>query len=423
MIQLFTSTGFGSSGSSAVTDILREYACIDTKSSEFECTFLHEPDGLADLDDAIREGHRLKVDLAATRFLERAKALSRQSDYRTLFGGKFYEISSDFIESLFPIKWHGWWHGRDDEKKAFPFIKRRHIACAKGFYDSRRGEFCLYETYGWHPSYRHYSEMRYGNDTGHFFSCAKLYTERLIEAIGSEKNMLCVDQLLPAMSIRKYLSYFETEPKVFVVDRDPRDIYIANQIFTADRYMPTADINVFIEWYRATRKKSCEDWQLENVCPLKLDDLCNDYDNQIAKIESFLGLPESSHTRPFACFIPEKSKTNTQLYRRYTNYSAEVARIEKELKEFLYTGCVIPCGNPQRHGNPLIEIVSQCDEIQDGKRFYKGKLIAVFFSTYFCKQIRIFPSRKTFVSKCIGIIRLWAGIVLFVPEFLLNIIL
>lgn len=422
MIQLITSTGFGDSGSSAVTDILREYDCIETKCSEWECTFLHEGDGLADLEDSIREGHRLKVDLAAARFLELAKKLSEQADYKALFKRMFYKISKEFIDSLFEMKWNGGWHRRDPEKNSYSFVEKRRIACAEGFYNAKSSKFTLYENYGWHPTYRYYNEMRYETDIEHFLKCAKTYTSRLVEAMNCQKNLLCIDQLLPPTSIEKYLRYFEIAPKVFVVDKDPRDLYITNQIFNASRYIPSADIDVFIKWYRATRSKSRENWNLQNVCSLKLDELCSDYDNQIAKIEAFLGLPKGAHTKKLSYFEPEKSRTNTQIYRRYTNYSAEISKIEKELEEFLYTDCVIPCEKPFEHENPQIEIVKQCDEIQKGKKLRSigDRFISAFYGTKFCVQMNRFSLRKTFKSKCFGLVKLGIGFFLLVPEFLVN---
>ncbi len=423
MIQLITSTGFGDSGSSAITDILREYDCIDTKSSEWECTFLHEADGLADLEDSIREGHRLKIDLAAARFLELSKVLSKQADYKALFNGKFYEISKEFIDSLFGVKWNGGWHRRDSEKNSYSFVEKMRIACAEGFYNAKSSKFTLYENYGWHPTYRYYNEMRYETDIEHFFKCAKTYTSRLVEAMNCQKNLLCIDQLLPPTSIEKYLRYFEIAPKVFVVDKDPRDLYITNQLFNASRYIPSADVDVFIKWYRKTRSKSRENRKEQNICFLKLDELCNDYENQLTKIEAFLGLPKGSHTKNLSYFEPEKSRTNTQIYRRYTNYSAEISKIEKELEEFLYTDCVIPCEKPFEHENPQIEIVKQCDEIQKGKKLRSigDRFISAFYGTKFCVQMKRFSLRKTFKSKCIGLVKLGIGFILLVPEFFVNI--
>ena len=68
-MKIITCTGFGNSGSSAVTDLLSEFNNIIIIPHDFECTFIHETDGLYDLECAIKEGHRLKVDLAVKRFI------------------------------------------------------------------------------------------------------------------------------------------------------------------------------------------------------------------------------------------------------------------------------------------------------------------------------------------------------------------
>ena len=116
-MQLITSTGFGDSGSSAVTDLLSEYDCIKNFGSEWECTILHAPDGLADLEAAILEGHRLKVDFAVTRFLELSKRLSNNEFYKNVFRNKFYDYSLEFIHSFFDINWNGMY-----EDKLFHFM-------------------------------------------------------------------------------------------------------------------------------------------------------------------------------------------------------------------------------------------------------------------------------------------------------------
>ena len=55
------------SGSSAVTDLLKEYEGINTKNSDFEYVFLYAPDGLFDLEykllynnNAIRSDEAIK---------------------------------------------------------------------------------------------------------------------------------------------------------------------------------------------------------------------------------------------------------------------------------------------------------------------------------------------------------------------------
>jgi hypothetical protein len=102
-------TGYGGTGSSAATDILREFKTVKN-FGENEYTFLHEPDGLADLENALLEGHRLKVDLAVKRFLSLNKKLSETTEYKMAFNGRFYDYAEDFIKSLELIKWKGYWY-------------------------------------------------------------------------------------------------------------------------------------------------------------------------------------------------------------------------------------------------------------------------------------------------------------------------
>ena len=111
-MQVITSTGFGDSGSSAITDLLSEYDGIKSYGSEWECTFLHCPDGLADLENAIQEGHRLKVDYAINRFLKLSKILSEQENYKKAFKGKFWELSLKFVNDISEIVWNGMYEER-----------------------------------------------------------------------------------------------------------------------------------------------------------------------------------------------------------------------------------------------------------------------------------------------------------------------
>ena len=49
MKKIIIPTGYMGSGSSAITDLLREYPVINTKNADFEYIFLHAPNGVFDL--------------------------------------------------------------------------------------------------------------------------------------------------------------------------------------------------------------------------------------------------------------------------------------------------------------------------------------------------------------------------------------
>ena len=68
MKKIIIPTGYMGSGSSAVTDLLREYPVINTKNADFEYIFLHAPNGVFDLENkllknnnAIRSDEALKT--------------------------------------------------------------------------------------------------------------------------------------------------------------------------------------------------------------------------------------------------------------------------------------------------------------------------------------------------------------------------
>ena len=46
---ILTTTGCYGTGSSAVTDLIREFNCVDCKG-EYEVRFIHDPDGISDLE-------------------------------------------------------------------------------------------------------------------------------------------------------------------------------------------------------------------------------------------------------------------------------------------------------------------------------------------------------------------------------------
>jgi hypothetical protein len=109
MATLITSTSYGNTGSSAVTNILEEFDCVKSLGNA-EFTFAHENDGIADLENSLKEGHRLKTDLAVKRFLNLSHQLALQGQYKKHFGGKFEQFVLEYIETVIKCRWNGWWH-------------------------------------------------------------------------------------------------------------------------------------------------------------------------------------------------------------------------------------------------------------------------------------------------------------------------
>ena len=428
-MQIITSTGFGDSGSSAVTDLLSEYEDIKSYNSEWECTFLHAPDGLGDLEDAIREGHRLKVDFAITRFIELCKYLDNQTEYKTAFKNKFFELSIQFVEDFTDVKWNGMYEERLPKfTSSLSKKQKRLISFAQTNYNiSKSKQFDMYESDSWRPNYVPYTDMYYSCDLQKFYECAKKYTSSLFELAADGAERLYLDQLLPPISINKYLNYISNNIKVFVVDKDPRDLFIVENLFNGSRFIPYENINTFIKWYNSTRTKSLESYNTEAIYRCKLDDLVFDYENQCKKIEAFLGIKSAKHIKNLEKFNPEKSSVNIRLYEKYDNFTDEVKLIAKESTEFLAATYTYGNGvdkndiNKNHFVNPIINVMNACNEIQAGNIKSKKILIAIQ-STMMISITKDFPNRKSIVKKIKGLVKIFAGLLLFPFELIYNLI-
>lgn len=429
-MQVITSTGFGDSGSSAVTDLLSEYKGIKSYGSEWEFTFLHAPDGLGDLESAIVEGHRLKTDYAINRFLKLAEKLNSQESYQNAFKGKFYTLSQDFINQLTEIKWNGMYEERlETFKTSLSKTKLKYLDFAKTYYAIEKSKsFDMYESDSWRPNFVPAAQMYYTCDLDKFYKCVKVYTSKLFELAAEGKEKLYLDQLLPPISINKYLKYISCDIKVFVIDKDPRDLFLVENIFNGSRFIPYEDVNVFIAWYKATRTKAQESQNKKNIYFCKLDDLVFDYKNECNKIEKFLGFKNEDHIYPLQKFNPEKSCINLKLYKKYDNFTTEIKQIENNLKDFLsktYEINKTSTNSPEKKiifNKPIVNVIKQCNEIQKRNIQSKKKEIA-FFSTLMVKNLIDFKERKSMIKKIKGLIKIVIGIIIFIPEYIYNLIL
>ncbi|WP_222862788.1 hypothetical protein, partial [Campylobacter concisus] len=96
--QIITSTGYGGTGSSAITDLLKEFdSGISMGDAEF--WFLQDYDGVSDLEYYLIDGnHRSKVSMAISKFIKYIKTHS--AFYNKFFGENFIKYSNEYINSL-----------------------------------------------------------------------------------------------------------------------------------------------------------------------------------------------------------------------------------------------------------------------------------------------------------------------------------
>lgn len=328
-MKLITTTGYGATGSSVVTDLLKEFENVNSMG-DFEFRFLQDPHGLRDLEYGLFENNnRLNTDYHIKQFIKYIKFLSKSRvyPYESYFNGRFKVISDEFINKIIDIKWDGYWH-QDiiDEKPIKKFFYYLERVYQKKILKQKDSGANFYK------NSMYYSKPLSKDD---FYKKVKKYTKKLFLEINSEnKEFLVLDQLVPVDHNQTYLNYFENL-KIIIVDRDPRDLYLLEKYEYKEKYLPWEDVESFIMYYKLLREHKKEDVENENIMFVNFEDFIYKYDETINKVLNFCGIEKSNWKYKKKYFNLEISIKNTKKWLAYPQAEKEIELIKKELKEFL----------------------------------------------------------------------------------------
>jgi len=111
--------GLGSTGSSAVVDLLKEYS--DTFIVPGEFRFLQDPDGLIDFCFNIDENWGwVRSDAFVRRFIKYTDIIGRKPKYwetgerlDEYFNGEFFNARDRFLKQVVDTEWNGYWFYHD----------------------------------------------------------------------------------------------------------------------------------------------------------------------------------------------------------------------------------------------------------------------------------------------------------------------
>lgn len=329
-MKIITCASYYGSGSSALTDLVAEYKNVKDLS-DFEFRFLHDPDGVSDLEYHLCECHnRHNSGHALKRFIRLAnynKGNFFTKRYESYFNNQFGKLTDEYVDSLTDFKFNGWWF-----QDLFDFGEDyyyRHIFINKilrRISGGKTGILKHEQTYCSHPSRDHFLEL------------TRDYVSKLMNAANPEGlEYLEIDQIVPSQNTSRVLRYFKDPISVFVVDRDPRDIYILEKNYWKGHICPTDSAEQYCKWFRYTRNSGSENINnLNNIRFIRFEDLIFKYDNEVKAIEDILGLKSQDHIDKFKKLNPKRSINNTQLWKRHTELSSDMEIIERELTDFLY---------------------------------------------------------------------------------------
>lgn len=321
------SCGYGATGSSVLTDLLREYDDIQVYDS-FEFVLSYRVDGLEDLEFHLMKQYakNLSGDYAIKRFLEMTKCYMTPFINKPCAGKEFHQLGKDFIDEIIQVSYKG--ADTADMLSGNPIRNFFAFASKKVLAPMIIEKITKKPVYFW-PCRTQYFSIEPQN----FYEATKKYTTNILKAMGADLNKpICLDQPFEGNCPENSFKFFE-DPYAVVIDRDPRDCYLAAKYSkdTNYKFMPRYDVEQFIVYYRNMRLHQNEH---ERILRLRFEDLVYNYDESINKIEVFLHLGD--HKRPKQVFNPAKSINNTQLIRLHPEDSEAIKRIEQELAEYLY---------------------------------------------------------------------------------------
>lgn len=333
--KVLTTTGFYGTGSSAITDLIREYDNVCC-SDDYEVRFLYDPYCISDLEyNIIDNPNRHNTGYAIKKFKTQMKMLDHVwffKRYKKYFNGVFMPAIDKFCNSIttasYPAVWH---YDVYDRGNLFYVISRIYSNI----------NLKLHKLIGIPLNGRGLvskKEVSYLTilDRKQFLNAVYELTATIIHSKNKyNKEFILLDQLVPPSNIKRYSRYIK-DLKVIVVDRDPRDIYLLEKEVWRGTIAPTNNVEIFCDWYKWTRDLYYNEEKCKNCLNLKFEDLIYNYEETVDEVEIFFGLSPQKHKKKKEYFNPDISIKNTQLWKVYRGYDSDIRYIEKKLANYCY---------------------------------------------------------------------------------------
>ena len=327
-------TGYMGSGSSVITDLMSEIDDVDVSRGTFEYVFLHCPNGVFDLEDKLLIGNNaVRSDEALHSFESTMKQLYNKKywwvgHYNESIGTDFLKATKEYIDSLTEIKSEFYWYHQENTNFKMFFKLCFNRALKLLTLNKYKPKKVLA-----------YSPMTLSFATPEeFYSASKEYIYKLINMAGYSEKSILLDQLLLPFNLFRFENYFNDDAYVFVIERDPRDVFISNKYYWAkngDVVPYPKDVKEFCKYYRRLRNIEKEA-NSDRIHRFKFEDFIYNYDESVNKVFDILGWDKKRHTSPKTHFQPDKSIYNTQMFLKDPKYIPECDYIAKELEEYLY---------------------------------------------------------------------------------------
>ena len=327
-------TGYQGSGSSAITDLVSEFDGFQDCIGSFEWVFLHCPNGLFDLEDKLlRANNAVRSDEALRAFRAQMVDLYKPrlwwpGNYRSKLSPRFLDSVDRLLDNLTLFTSDAfWYHQQKLPGHLLPaaFAKEVISKLSKGSIKVK-------------PTLSYRTMLLSLPSSEEFYASARVFLSEVLLEMGAGRQNIIADQLLLPFNLWRMDNYFDPGSVcVFVVQRDPRDVFLANKYIWRLRNEPVPfpyEVEAFCDCYRRMREA-----EISFVAPyvhrIFFEDLVYRYNESLQFVATSLGVSLADHTAPRAHFDPSRSIENTQLF-LCPEYRDEATIIERLLPEYLY---------------------------------------------------------------------------------------
>ncbi len=321
--------GYAATGSGAIYDFLREFDGIQIPPNDSEFKYTYKVDGLQDLQYHLM-GNYSKTstgDAAIKRFIKASKFAHVPFVKKPAPTKEYIALTNEFLDKIVQGSFKGL---ENYDYENCSWLRSVVVLGFKKFIVPIF-EKTFRRPYNLWPLKKLYICIEPEN----FETASKEYMRGILKSMGFDLNKpILLNQPFEGNCPENSFPFFD-DPKAVIIDRDPRDVYVAHQkiYFGEGRHMPRGDVRLFVEQYKQVRKHQKRENDNGKLF-VQFEEFVYNYDKVKQEIMDFLGLHE--HSNPKKYFDPSRSVNNTQLYLRYPDMQSDVKYIEENLKEYLY---------------------------------------------------------------------------------------
>lgn len=347
-MKLIDVSGFGHSGKTAVTDLLREVEGVHAHHSSFEFSLLRLPDGLLDFKRNIIDNWTLiKADFAVKRFLNLCSSLS--GTYNEQLSINLEELTNEFIDSIVVDELETeWYDSLYSSKNNSTQNRLRSILKKTGLLSSIR---ILRRNIN--SNSKSSKDKVYLIDQSKLLANSKIYLEKVLNS--NNNKVVVTNNAFEPFNPSENNMFFDNSYSI-IVDRDPRDIYLSainqkglfipefeknNPVFSLKYieeqkkdFLGTSNIDTFI-WRQKQLRENCkQEKECDRIIRLKYEDIVCNYENTKDYLFNKLNLDSKLQKEKFKYFNPQNSKKNVGLW-KHKRTIPEIIKIEKELNKYI----------------------------------------------------------------------------------------